>query len=368
MSSTEQTARVPASGFARLAPWQARAVLAALVALVLFGLAVRPPPPKNVTTRGGKPEPGDAALYMAEIRRVHAGENYYAVAAEELVARNYPTRSLFNWRMPLPVWLVAKMPALAMGRVLLGGLALALLLMAFEVTAREEPKVYRRAMPLVLLLVGPLLPCVGDEVFVMPEVWSGVMLAISLLAYGLARPCLGAATGLWALFFRELALPYCLLAAGLALWQRRRRELLFWMVGLALWAVFYALHCWQASRLITPAALGHPGGWVQFGGTRFVLATVQCNPCLLLVPAWITVLYFAAGMLGLAGWRTTLGLRIGLTVCMYIVAFSIVGYEFNQYWGSMIAPLFCFGVVRAPVSLCELWRAASWAPVQPATA
>jgi hypothetical protein len=42
---------------------------------------------------------------------------------------------------------------------------------------------------------------------------------------------------------------------------------------------------------------------------------------------------------------------------MYIAAFAIVGQEFNRYWGLMIAPLFCFGAVRAPAALRDLWHA-----------
>ena len=49
---------------------------------------------------------------------------------------------------------------------------------------------------------------------------------------------------------------------------------------------------------------------------------------------------------------------------MYVVAFSIVGQEFNRYWGLMIAPLFCFGIVRSPAALGDLWRAAKL-PLQP---
>ena len=53
-----------------------------------------------------------------------------------------------------------------------------------------------------------------------------------------------------------------------------------------------------------------------------------------------------------------MGMRVTLAACIYVVAFSIVGQEFNRYWGLMIAPLFCFGAVRAPAALGDLWRAA----------
>lgn len=306
---------------------------------------------------GKEPKSGDIGLYRAEAERIHAGEGYYAVAAEELVARGYPTRSVFNWRTPLPVWLIGKMPAMVLGKVFLCALALAVLMLAFELTSREQPNIYRRAMPLVVLLLGPLLSCLFGDVFLMPILWAGTFLTLSVCAYGADRPKWGVAAGLAAVFFRELALPYCLLCAALACWQRRRAEVLAWMAGLAAWAVFFGLHWWQVSQYITPDAPAHGGSWIQFGGTKFVLATAQMNWCLLLMPSWITAIYFVAAMFGLAGWHTPMGLRAGLTVCLFIVAFSIVGYEFNRYWGLLIAPLMCFGVVRAPVSLVELWQA-----------
>ena len=65
-------------------------------------------------------------------------------------------------------------------------------------------------------------------------------------------------------------------------------------------------------------------------------------------------------MCGLAGWHSPLGQRTGLAVCLFIVAFSIVGHDFNRYWGLLIAPLACFGVVRFPASLADLWKAGRW--------
>jgi hypothetical protein len=347
-----------ASGYARLRPWQARSVLAGLVLLLGFALAVRPAPPHLPKDPEERASLSDMALYQAEVQRIHAGEGYYAAAAHELVARNYPTRSVFNWRTPLPMWLVGKLPDAVMGKLLLIAAALLLVLSAFEIASREEPNVYLRAVPLALLLVLALLPCVIENVFMLPVLWAGVFVGLSLCAYGLNRPNLGVAAGLTAVFLRELALPYCLLALALAVWQRRRGEAAVWLLGLVGWALFFGLHYWQVGQIMPPDAQAHREGWIRFGGATFVLATVNANTALLLSPVWITAFYFAAAMFGLAGWRTPLGLRVGLTVSMYVVAFSIVGQDFNAYWGLLIAPLFCFGVARAPVSLVELWRAA----------
>jgi len=105
------------------------------------------------------------------------------------------------------MWLIGRMPAVVLGKVILCGLALAGLVLAFEITAREEPNVYRCALPLVVLLIGPLLPCLMGNWFTMPVLWAGVLMLISTCAYGVERPYIGVGAGLAALFFRELALP-----------------------------------------------------------------------------------------------------------------------------------------------------------------
>jgi hypothetical protein len=76
----------------------------------------------------------------------------------------------------------------------------------------------------------------------------------------------------------------------------------------------------------------------------------------------VTVLYLTLAMFGLAGWSSDWGRRITFTTCMYIVAFSIVGQDFNRYWGLLTAPLFCFGIVRAPASITEAVHAAQLEP------
>jgi hypothetical protein len=346
------------TSYARLSPWQARGVLIALLVLIGLGLWKSPTPPPICDVRVENARSGDVFLYMSEIKRIRAGENYYDAAAAELAAQGYPTASVFNWRTPLPMWLIGKLPDPLLGRLVLIAAGIAMLLTAFEAAAREEPNVYRFAMPLVVMLIAPLLPCFQADVFVLSEVWAGIMIALSLSAYGVGLRFLGATMALAALFLRELALPYCVLGLALAAWQRRPKESLVYLIGLLGWAVFYGLHCWKVSHLIAATAEAHRQGWIRFGGLTFVIAITQMNSCLVLLPVWITVIFFALSMLGFASWQTPWAVRIALSACMYVVAFSIVGQEFNRYWGLMIAPLFCFGIVRAPAAVIELWHAA----------
>ena len=347
----------PPTGFARLTPTAARAVLLGLAGVCAFLVALSLSPQAIVNPgKPTDPNAGDPALYRAEAERIHNGEPYYDVLAEELPARGYPTRSVFNWRTPLPVWLIGKLPDVDWGKSLLGLLGLTLLVASFEAVARDGS--VRRAIGAACLLTGPLLLAMQDHHYGMPVLWSGTLIGLSVAAYGLKRPGWGVGLGLAAVFFRELALPYAVLMAAIALWHRRRPELTAWAVGLGAWFVFFGWHCVQVLPRIAPDAIAHEHGWITLAGARFVLAVVQMNAYLIVLPQWVAALYFVAAMLGLAGWHTPLGQRAGLVVCLFVAAFAVVGQPFNQYWGGLIAPLLCFGVARAPASLAELWRRA----------
>jgi hypothetical protein len=378
------------TGYARLTPPQARVVLALIALAIALGTAVALAP-----TPGGSLAPhaagaGDVALYRAEVDRIHNGEGYYQAAAAELTARGYPTRSVFNWRTPLPMWLLGKLPTAGWGRALLGAMSLALVLMAFEALAREEkypggsalaqppsavasdlhgrkrlchpPPLFCPAV-CALLLTGPLQLTILGDVFVMPVLWAGVLIGLSVCAYGLGRSGWGVAFGLAALFFRELALPYCLLCVALAWRQAERTERAAWTLGLLAWLLFFVLHCWHVAELIGVGARAHRLSWIHCGGAEFVIATTRMNAYLLVLPPWVTALYLVVAMVGLGGWSTPLGTRIGLSTCLYLAAFAVVGQSFNQYWGLLVAPLLCFGIARFPAALGDLWRAAFRRPV-----
>lgn len=368
-------------------------MLGLIAAVAALGVGVTLSPLASSNLKPHPNEAGDVALYRAEMERIRQGQGYYQAAAAELTARGFPTRSVFNWRTPLPIWLLGKLPLVDMGRFLLGGLALAAMLLAFESLSREpkgvaapssgpfperSPFAGRRGASLVrrgvvqgipvacaLLLTGPFLPTILGDLFVVPVLWAGVFLALSVGAYGIDRPGWGVAFGLAAIFFRELALPYGVLCAGLALRQGRRREFAAWCLGLLAWLVFFGWHAWQVGGLMEAGARGHRNGWIQWGGAGFVISTAQMNAYLLLLPQWATALYLVAALVGAAGWSSPLGTRIGLSVCLFLTAFAVVGQSFNQYWGALTAPLLCFGVARFPASIGDLWRAANFSQTAP---
>ncbi len=237
----------------------ARGLLIVTVLTAVFLVGVTLSPLKSGYADAANRGPGDVELYRAEVDRIQHGEGYYQAAAAELRHRGYPTRSIFNWRTPLPVWLIGHAPDLSLAKAMLGLAALALLCLSFALLHTEcGPKA---AAVGGVLLVGALLPCVLGDLFVMPEVWAGVLLALSLVAYGTDRWKLGFVTGLAALFLRELTAPYCLLSIGLAWRQGRRSELAAWAIGLAAYAAFYAGHLSQVMPLIHADDVTHAHGW-----------------------------------------------------------------------------------------------------------
>ena len=334
----------------------ARIVLAIAVAMTLLFVAVTLSPLRSGFADAVGRGVGDVELYRAEVDRMQAGQGYYQAVGDELRGRGYPTKSVFNWRTPLPLAAIGWLPEPTIAQFVLGALALVLLLAGFGLIADECG--LTSAVLTALLLTGAALPCILGDLFLMSELWSGVLLALSLLALGRGKTRAGVLAGIAALFLRELAALYCLVALALACRDRRWREALLWCVGLVAYAVYFGVHAWQVRQLILPGDVAHPQGWVQFGGAGFVISTVQMNAYLLLLPQWISAVYLVLALSGFAAWRTPAGERAGLTAVAYIAAFAVVGQPFNQYWGSLIAPLLCLGAGHGLPALRSAWRAA----------
>ncbi|HEV3418335.1 MAG TPA: hypothetical protein VG056_16035 [Pirellulales bacterium] len=344
-------------GFERLTPRQARAVLAVATVVTLFFVAISLSPLASGFADAPSRGASDIELYKAEVARIHGGEGYYDAAAMELTARGYPTRSVFNWRPPLPVWLLGVLPDPQIGRWVLGMLALGGVLLATQFVARDQG--VRRGLMCGLWMTGALLPCFLDSLYVMHELWAGALILLSILAYGAKRPAWGAAAGFVALLFRELAAPYCGLCFVLAIRERRWKEIYFWLIAGAVYGIGYVAHILEVLPRIAPDARAHAEGWLCLGGTPFVISLAQMNAFLLLLPQWVTAIFLAMALLGFAGWTAPWGRRAALATSLYLALFAAIGQPFNQYWGAMVAPLLCLGIAQAPEALTTLWRRAS---------
>jgi hypothetical protein len=347
-----------ASHTTRFADWsrgRARIALALTAALTLGGLWM-------ATTRSLSPvEPQragdtDIDLFRKVVEHVHDGATPYDAFDRVFKEYNYPVSSVFNYRTPLHLWMIGQFRSRVWAQALLGALMAATALMTYAILEREGSKL--RAGLCVLLMLGAFAYCFITEIYLFAEIWSGTLIALSVCAFGLGRYRLAVAAGLLALFFRELALPYVLSAAAIALWRGRRREAVAWALGVGLYGFYLMFHIWAVvPRLPKTGPLFNGTGWVHFSGLIFILASCRINLLLLASPPWVTALYLPLALVGIVGWRSETGLRIGAVVFLYLAAFSVVGNPFVSYWGLMFAPLLPFGVVMAPTALRDLWSA-----------
>lgn len=295
---------------------------------------------------------GDVALYEAVVARVRAGEGYYTAVGTELRARQYPLKPALNWRQPTYAWLLAGLPSVHVGRAMLVAIGLAVVLLARRWWARSSRG--GRATATTAVMAVTMAGCFVWNFVFLQESWAGFFIALSVCLYALDLWPLGLAACLLALAFRELALLPCAVGLALAVRARRWPEVAAWVVGLGLYAALMAWHFSVVQHHLQP---GDPSrSWITFGGAKFVLATSQWNGCLMLLPRWGAALLLPLMLLGLGGWRDEGAARAALIVLGYLATFCVLGDTFNDYWGSVYAPLLSFGLLALPACLRDLAR------------
>jgi hypothetical protein len=353
-----------ASAKDRLWKWALLGVIAVALAVGLYLSLVQSTAHIPVYTGEHKLAGADLKYYRVVIDRVGRGENYYDVAREQLPEWGFPIGSPFNWRLPTYAYLLGVLPgpgAIQAVAALIGlaGLVLAGLAEFSSLSRAADPAASPNPLPAfgtILLLIGVAAWPLSGDAYLAQEVWAGMLILLSVGAAGCAADhprwrIVSVAAGLLALAFRELVLPYCLIAGGIALWQGRRREAVAWLVGVVLFFGYLAWHMSQVHARLAPEeradSLGIPG-WVHFGGLNFDIMCTRMNAFLISMPGWIVFLYLAMGVIGLFGWRSEQGALLALTTISYLASFAVIGESKNFNWGLMFAPLLPFGVVRAP--------------------
>jgi hypothetical protein len=320
-----------------------------LTALLLMGLwsvdRIPGPPGASPSRRA------DAELHARTIARLRSGERYYDAVGTELRSNGYPTQSIFNWRTPLHYELVAILPGNS-SAWLVRGLSVLVVLSAIWAFANRVP-----AMTIAgafLLFGAVLVPLLGMSAALFGEVWSGLLIGLSLASYYRGRFILAAAAGVLALFMRELAAPYVMVCALLAVKGRRRKEMAAWAIGVAAYAVYYARHALQAMEHSHPTDLSNAAPWVQFPGVPFLLRTLRENGWFLLLPTWVAPVVCVLAVLALFARSAPAQLRGSLIA--YVVFFLVVGQPFNDYWGLVTTPIWAYALAHSVEGLRELGR------------
>jgi hypothetical protein len=361
----DKTERKPvfATGFADIGPGLARLVLAGLAlvmaALLAVALAV-PPTPDNPEGRG------DLGTYKQIVTRLQAGENYHQALHTELVAGGYGTRSVFNWRPPFFLEMIALLQTEQVSQAVLVTLSVLAVSLAGWVVLQSAGR--GMAVAVAVALGMGQLAAIAPVASLCCELWAGALILVSVAAYGRGRYWLGFAGAFLALWMRELSGLYVLVALYFAWRAGRRDELAAWGIGLAVFGVYFAWHATTAMGLVLPTDPAYKDSWLQFGGAAFVLGTAQFNGLFLLMPLWVTALTLPLAVLGFLGWNNAAA-RYGLaTVLAYALLFAFFGRSNNGYWGGLYAPLLMLGLPFGVVAVKDLVGRALWSDPQPSAA
>jgi hypothetical protein len=200
--------------------------------------------------------------------------------------------------------------------------------------------------------MGPVVTGVGNAWHLGGDTKGGGGLLYGHVSH--SRP-LSVASGLLALFVRELTLPFVVVMLLMAHRERRREETIAWLLGIAVFSLYLAVHAIAVSGMLVESDRANDT-WIQFGGWSFVLATTKWTLPTFFSPWWVDVVLLPLVLIGVTGWRGAVGKRVAWTIGLYVLAFLIAGRSDNHYWGLMYAPLIPLGLVHAPRSLADLWR------------
>jgi hypothetical protein len=308
----------------------------------------------------------DLALYCEVIARVRGGEDYYAAAADTIPRYGFPTSSPLNWRLPTYAWVLSWLPC--PGWIQLALICLSVAAFAIAVAAKGRAEGPLTAVLSGLLLFGVVRWAIDGYACVAQEPWAATLLLVSLGAHALGQRdwrwvAVSIVSGTAALFFRELALPYCGAAFLVAVLGRRYWEGLGWGVGIAAFFGFYAWHVGQVHAHRPPvdavAAAAGVSQWMRLGGLDFVLLTTRMNGLLFAAAGGVLWIYLLAALVGLARRADDTSKVACLAALGYVLAFAILGRPENFYWGLLPAPLLAWGAASAPAALRDYfagWR------------
>lgn len=340
----------------RLPRWAARLVLMLAAALIAYGVAASLAAPPAAAPHATGSMSHDADLYRAVADRVARGEGYYAAAAAEQRARDYPLKPFVTVRPPL----LAEATALAGGpatmAIMLDLLVLATLI-ALVVRTRDAVADRRTRLAAITLAALALFTLAQPDLAVWHEAWAALLVALALAIHRPARWWPGVIAALLAALVRELAIPFLIVMGCWAIVERRRAEAMAWAAALAIAAAALAVHAAQVAAVVSAADATSPG-WTGAGGWPFVVSMLARTSLFALLPLPVAAALVPLALIGWVGLDHPFARRATLWIVGMMSAFMLFGRPDNFYWGMMLAPLLPIGLAFAPAALVNLARAA----------
>lgn len=324
----------------RFAGWPRRAALAALFAVALAVLLLLRLP---FSGEAG----GDPTFQAGAVDALRHGGDYHQVVAAAV--RGGEAAGRLALPPPTLAVIAAATPDWALSAMLFA-LAAATFLAWWPALDAALARPGARVGATLLLLAG-LGPYLWPPLLFAPEVWAGLLVALSLGRWARGAWVEAAAFGLAAGVMREAAGAYIAVMGLFAIGTGARREAIGWGLCLAALIGVTAAH-WAAIR----DAAGPLAGPGEEAATRAGLEALTGASPLALLPSGAAVLVLALALFGWAAWRAGVGLRIVCTVAA-TAALAFIRPEIGPDWGYLVAAPLLAGLAFAPDGLRDLLRA-----------
>lgn len=330
--------------------------IAILVVLLFLGAAAwcLATPPGKVS----KAAPGhytDMRLFRDIVAEMQGGKGYYVAASETQRMHHYPTRPFVTVREPA-LYVVAAAQGwdwLNLAEKGLYGIVILVWLFALP-----PPIMWAEKLAAAGLIAAAGMAPIATSLTPMSEAWTGLLLtlALGLTLWRRALWWMPVVVIAAALALRELALPFLLLGASFAVWERRWKELAAWALVAALFAGGMALHAAQVAQVQLPTDLQSPG-WSSGLGPRAVLLALVNTTLLHTLPmklALVLALLPALGWLALDGRG---GRFAVLLLGGYALMIALFSRPDNFYWGFVLIPAWFAGLAFVPRAIFQLYGA-----------
>jgi hypothetical protein len=284
---------------------------------------------------------------------VQAGENYYRATADELRKGNYPLKPFFTFRLPTHAVIYAAFGERVM--MILFWLLSAALMVAWWLRLGSPFPPLQKGLFLALVaggLGGLLQPQTG----LFHESWAAMLLALMVAIYRPTRIWPAVLAGGAALMIRELALPMILAMGGLALLEKRWKEVGAWTAVVALFVAYLALHAHWVSRVVLPNDPPSPG-WSAMLGLQFALKSIAKVTLGFRLPTALAAALLILSLFGWASVRSGWALRATILLAGYGAMIALMARTDTFYWALIAAPLSYAGLVFVPKAIADLMSA-----------
>ncbi len=343
------------SRFEKTSPPVAFFIVVVLVVLIALSTAIPPTPQALLSYSSHKDHMTDPVLYRHIIDGIKAGGNYYDVMAHAHRLSSYPLHPVYTVRLPTLAWLFAFLPAAVMN-----GFYIALMI---AIVLSWYVRLRSLSGTLFAVIAGTALIILSCDFMTTPVIkmfhdsWAGLFMALAL---GLWRPdsfvpsilCAFAAV-----IIRESALPFLLMMACLAAYEKRWSEVYGWLAALLLFAGLYWLHANAVQSVALPSDL-HSPGWSSRGGPSLLISILRGVTPFIFLPQAAGGAVAVLCLFGWLSWPSAVGLRVSGMLLGYAMMVMIFARPNQSYWITMLEPLFLAGLAFVPMAVGDLMRQA----------